>query len=90
LKYPTPEEAIASMKVPEGFEVQLVASEREFPELANVDQINVDNKGRIWAACMPTYPQWKPGDPKPNDKLVILDKLDAKGRAHKATSFTTS
>ena len=41
LKYPTPEEAIASMKVPDGFEVQLVASEREFPELAKVDQINV-------------------------------------------------
>jgi len=87
LKYPTPEEAIASMKVPDGFEVQLVASEREFPELAKVDQINVDNKGRIWASCMPTYPQWKPGDPKPNDKLIIFDKLDAKGKAHKATVF---
>ncbi len=87
LKYPTPEEAIASMKVPDGFEVQLVASEREFPELAKVNQINVDNKGRIWASCMPTYPQWKPGDPKPNDKLIIFDKLDAKGKAHKATVF---
>ena len=87
LKYPTPEEAIASMKVPSGFEVQLVASEREFPELAKVDQINVDNKGRIWASCMPTYPQWKPGDPRPNDKLIIFDKLDAKGKAHKATVF---
>lgn len=87
LRYPTPEEAIASMKVPEGFEVQLVASEREFPELAKVNQINIDNKGRIWASCMPTYPQWKPGDPKPNDKLIILDKLDAKGKAHKATVF---
>jgi putative heme-binding domain-containing protein len=87
LKYPTPEEAIASMKVPDGFEVQLVASEREFPELAKVDQIKVDNKGRIWAACMPTYPQWKPGDPRPNDKLIIFDKLDAKGKAHKATVF---
>lgn len=87
LKYPTPEESIASMKVPEGFEVQLVASEREFPELAKVNQINVDNKGRIWASCMPTYPQWKPGDPKPNDKLIIFDKLDAKGKARKATVF---
>jgi putative heme-binding domain-containing protein len=87
LKYPTPEEAIASMKVPEGFEVQLVASEREFPELAKVDQINIDNKGRIWASCMPTYPQWKPGDPRPNDKLIIFDKLDSKGKAHKATVF---
>jgi len=87
LKYPTPEEAIASMKVPAGFEVQLVGSEREFPELAKVDQINFDNKGRLWASCMPTYPQWKPGDPKPNDKLIIFDKFDARGKAHKATVF---
>ncbi|HEY3897016.1 MAG TPA: heme-binding protein [Chthoniobacter sp.] len=87
LKYPTPEEAIASMKVPDGFEVQLVASEREFPELAKVDQISFDNKGRLWASCMPTYPQWKPGDPRPNDKLIIFDKIDAKGKAHKATVF---
>ena len=89
LKYPTPEESIATMKVPEGFEVQLVASEREFPALANVNQLNVDNRGRIWVSCMVTYPQWKPGHPRPSDRLVILDDLDPKtGRAKKATVFT--
>ncbi|WP_009965558.1 DUF7133 domain-containing protein [Verrucomicrobium spinosum] len=89
LKYPTPEESIATMKVPPGFEVQLVASEREFPALSKVNQINVDNRGRIWAACMSTYPQWKPGDPRPGCKLVILDGVDPKtGRAGKATTFT--
>lgn len=89
IKYPTPEESIATMKVPPGFEVQLVASEREFPALANVNQLNVDNRGRIWVSCMATYPQWKPGDPRPNDRLVILDDLDPKtGRAKKATVFT--
>ncbi len=89
LKYPTPEESIATMKVPEGFEVQLVGSEREFPALANVNQLNVDNRGRIWVSCMATYPQWKPGDPRPSDRLVILDGIDPKtGRAAKATVFT--
>ncbi len=87
LKYLTPEESIAAMKVPEGFEVQLVASEREFPQLAKVDQINFDSKGRLWASCMPTYPQWKPGDPRPNDRLLIFDKFDAKGKAQKCTVF---
>jgi putative heme-binding domain-containing protein len=87
LKYPTPEESIATMQVPPGFEVQLVASEREFPELAKVNQINFDSKGRLWASCMVTYPQWKPGDPKPNDKLVILSDLDEKGKARKSTVF---
>ena len=52
------------MKVPEGYEVQLVASEREFPAMAKPDQINFDSKGRLWVSCMPTYPQWKPGDPR--------------------------
>lgn len=89
LKYPTPEESIATMKVPPGFEVQLVGSEREFPDLANVDQINIDNRGRVWASCMSTYPQWLPGSPRPGCKLVILDDLDPKtGRARKATTFT--
>jgi len=87
IKYPTPEESIRTMKVPGGFEVQLVASEREFPELAKVHQINIDNKGRVWAACMPTYPQWVPGTPKPNDRLLIFDNLDAKGKAKKMTVF---
>lgn len=87
LKYPTPEESIATMTVPPGFEVQLIASEREFPELAKVNQINIDNKGRIWASCMASYPQWKPGDPKPNDRLLIFSDLDAKGKARKCTVF---
>lgn len=87
LKYPTPEESIATMQVPPGFEVQLIASEREFPQLAKVDQINFDNKGRLWASCMATYPQWKPGDPRPNDRLLIFDDFDAKGKARKCTVF---
>jgi hypothetical protein len=87
LKYPTPEESIQTMKVPDGFEVQLIASEREFPELSKVDQINFDSKGRLWASCMTNYPQWKPGDPKPNDKLLIFSDFDASGRAKKCTTF---
>lgn len=88
LKYLSPEESIATMKVPAGYEVQLVASEREFPALAKPDQINFDSKGRLWVSCMPTYPQWKPGDPKPSDRLLILDDIDAKtGRAGKCNVF---
>lgn len=87
LKYLTPEESIATMRVPEGFEVQLVASEREWPQLAKPDQINFDNRGRLWVSCMPTYPQWKPGDPRPSDRLLIFDDFDATGRARKMTVF---
>ncbi|MBK1881606.1 c-type cytochrome [Luteolibacter pohnpeiensis] len=87
LKYLTPEESMATMKLPEGFEVQLVASEREYPQLAKAFQINFDNKGRLWVLCSPSYPQWKPGDPKPSDRLLIFDDLDENGRARKCTTF---
>ncbi|HYG75841.1 MAG TPA: ThuA domain-containing protein [Planctomycetota bacterium] len=87
VKYLSQEEEIAGMKVPEGFEVQAVASEKEFPEIANVVQLNFDNKGRLWVSTMPSYPQWKPGDAKPSDKLLILEDLDEKGRARKCKVF---
>jgi putative heme-binding domain-containing protein len=87
LRYLTPEECIATMKVPDGFEVQPFASEREFPELAKPDQINFDSRGRLWVCCMPTYPQWKPGNPRPNDRLLILEDTNNDGRADKCKVF---
>ena len=87
LHYLTPEESIAAMKVPEGFKVTLFASEREFPELAKPVQLNFDNKGRLWVSCMPTYPQWKPGDPRPNDRLLILEDTKGTGKADKCKVF---
>jgi putative heme-binding domain-containing protein len=87
LRYPSPEEAIAAMRVPEGLEVRLFASEREFPELANPVQLNFDERGRLWVACMPTYPQWRPGDPKPSDRLLILEDRDGDGKADHRTVF---
>ncbi len=87
LKYLTPEESIATMKVPSGMKVQLFASEREFPELANPCQLNFDNRGRLWVACMPNYPQWRPGDPRPDDRLLILEDTDGDGLADNCTVF---
>jgi putative heme-binding domain-containing protein len=87
LEYLSPEECVKTMKVPDGFEVQPFASEREFPELAKPDQLNFDSRGRLWVCCMPTYPQWKPGDPRPNDKLLILEDTDHDGRADTCKVF---
>ena len=82
-----PEDLIKSLTVPEGTEVKLFADEAKFPEIAKPVQINFDNKGRLWVACMPSYPQWKPGDPKVSDKLVILEDTDGDGKADKSTVF---
>jgi putative heme-binding domain-containing protein len=87
LKYLTPEECIATMSMPDSFEVQLFASEREFPELAKPNQLNFDNRGRLWVLCAPTYPQWKPGDSRPSDRLLILEDTDADGRADRCKTF---
>lgn len=87
LDYPTPEESIAQMTVPDGFEVQLFASEREFPELANPTQMSFDSRGRLWVSCMVNYPQWLPDSSKPNDRLLILEDTTGDGRADKCTTF---
>ncbi len=87
LTYLTPDEFIAKTEVPEGFKIELFADETQFPELANPVQLNFDNRGRLWVACMPTYPQWKPGEVKPNDKLIILEDTDQDGKADACKVF---
>jgi glucose/arabinose dehydrogenase len=49
--------------------------------------MSFDNRGRLWVAVMPSYPHWRPGDPRPNDKLLILEDTDGDGKADKQTVF---
>jgi len=58
--YHSPEESIAKMKIPEDYKLNVFASEEMFPDLANPVQLQVDNKGRLWAASWNTYPKWEP------------------------------
>ena len=80
-------EAVKSLAVPEGYKVELFASEEQFPDLANPVKLSFDNRGRLWVATMPSYPQWRPGDAKPDDKILILEDTDGDGRADKQTVF---
>lgn len=82
-----PDEFIKTASVPPGFEIKLFADETKFPELAKPVQMSFDGKGRLWVSTMPSYPQWKPGDPRPSDKLVILEDTDKDGKADKSTIF---
>ena len=81
------EEALATISVPEGYHLQQWATEKEFPNLANPVQLSFDNRGRLWVATMPSYPHYRPGDPKPDDKLLILEDTDGDGKADKETIF---
>lgn len=87
VKYLYHNEALASFSMAPGFKIDLFASEKEFPDLANPVQIAFDNRGRLWVATMPTYPHYRIGDPRPNDKLIILEDTDQDGKADKQTTF---
>ncbi len=87
INYADGEKVIADIKVMDGFKLELFASEKQFPDLRNPVQMSFDNRGRLWVAVMPSYPHWRPGDPKPNDKLLILEDTDGDGRADKQTVF---
>jgi glucose/arabinose dehydrogenase/mono/diheme cytochrome c family protein len=80
-------DAINTLTVPKGYKIELFASETEFPDLANPAQLSFDNQGRLWVATLPSYPHYKPGDARPNDKLLILEDTDSDGKADKQTVF---
>lgn len=84
------DDAVASLAVPEGFEISLFADERQFDNLANPVQIAFDNKGRLWVATMPSYPHYRPGDAYPDDKILIYEDTDGDGKADKETVFVDS
>ena len=73
-------------KMADGYEIQLVASEEDFPELANPVAINFDNRGRLWVTTMPSYPHWLPKS-ELNDKVLILADNDCDGRSDECTVF---
>ncbi|WP_374755025.1 PVC-type heme-binding CxxCH protein, partial [Arsenicibacter rosenii] len=87
LTYLYGQEALAKLKVAPGFKIELFASESDFPDLAKPMQMSFDNKGRLWVATMPSYPHYKPGDPKPDDKIIILEDTNQDGKADKQTVF---
>jgi mono/diheme cytochrome c family protein/glucose/arabinose dehydrogenase len=87
IEYLDGEKAIEKMTVMPGYKVQLFASEKEFPDLKNPVQMSFDNRGRLWVAVMPSYPHYRPGDARPDDKLLILEDTDGDGKADKQTVF---
>lgn len=86
VKILSPEDALKAFNVAEGFEINLWASEVEFPNLENPVQFAFDARGRIWVTTMPTYPQYLPGT-KVHDKVLIYEDTNGDGKADKETIF---
>lgn len=78
----TPEEAMTRMTVPEGFHVELVASE---PDIVNPVAMTFDERGRIWITESFEYPRREPGVGR--DRVKILEDTDGDGKADKFTVF---
>ncbi len=85
-KYLPPEKSKQLMDVPDGFEINVFASEKRFPRLANPVQMQVDSRGRLWAAAWAGYPKWEP--PKEmRDALLIFPDENGDGKADRAIEF---
>ena len=78
----SPEDAVKKMKVPEGFSVEIVASE---PDIMNPVAMTFDERGRIWITESFEYPRREPGPGR--DRVKVLEDTDGDGRVDKVTVF---
>lgn len=69
--YRSPESELAGFKVPEGFVVELVASERD--GIVNPVQLTFDDRGRLWTQTARMYPLDPIADIKWNDLLKLMN-----------------
>jgi putative heme-binding domain-containing protein len=80
----SPADALRAFVVPEGFEVQLVASE---PEIGKPVSMSFDVSGRLWIAETRAYPIETATNKGPTDVIRILSDFEKGGRARRNTVF---
>ena len=80
------EKAIEKMTVHQDMEINLFASEKEFPRLVNPVQMAVDTDSRLWVSVWPSYPHWNPTEPR-RDALLIFPDDDNDGKADDCIVF---
>ncbi|MDF9797165.1 putative membrane-bound dehydrogenase-like protein [Catalinimonas alkaloidigena] len=82
----SPEEALQSFQLEDGFRLELVASE---PLIQDPVAMTFDSKGRIWVAEMQSYmPDVEGnGEDQPTGRIVILEDTDDDGRMDQSKVF---
>src|SRR5262249_13439314 len=78
----SPAEAMRKMTMPEGFTVELVASE---PDIVNPVAMTFDERGRIWITESLEYPRSSAGPGR--DRVKVLESTQGDGRYDKITVF---
>jgi putative membrane-bound dehydrogenase-like protein len=71
----SPRQAVAAMTVPDGFQVEIVASE---PDLVNPIAMTFDERGRLWVTESFEYPRREAGPGR--DRIKILEDTTGDGR----------
>lgn len=72
----SPQEALAKFELPEGFRLELVASE---PDIVNPIKMTFDRRGRIWLVESLEYPRSEAGEGR--DHVKIIEDTDGDGVA---------
>ena len=80
----SPEDELASFTTAEGYQINLFASERD--GVVKPTQFSWDEKGRLYVACSPTYPQTLASAP-PADYILVLEDTDGDGHADRSWKF---
>jgi putative heme-binding domain-containing protein len=80
----TPAEEQKMFVLPEGFEIQLVASE---PDIAKPMNLAFDRRGRLWVSSSSEYPMPAPADRKATDTIKILEDTNGDGKADVIKTF---
>src|SRR5579864_2789736 len=78
----SPQEAMAKMRLPAGFNVTLVASE---PQIVNPTSFTFDDQGRIWITESVEYPRESAGPGQ--DRIKILESTKHDGHIDKVTVY---
>ncbi len=84
--YLDPEDSVKHLTLPKNCKIELIGSEKSFPDLINPVQMNFDTKGRLWLAVWPNYPETSPTT-KVFDKLLVCDLDPKTGKIAKMTTF---
>ena len=80
-----PQEALASMQLPDGFRAAMFAAE---PLVRQPIAMTTDARGRLWVAENYTYAEASTGfDHSLRDRIVILEDSDGDGQADRRTVF---
>jgi putative membrane-bound dehydrogenase-like protein len=80
----SPAEQMATFTMDVGYEVNLFASEEH--GVVNPVQFSWDEKGRLYVACSPSYPQ-SLASAEPSDYILVCEDTDRDGRADKSWRF---